>query len=439
MIDIKFLRETPDLVKKSIKDRQMTNLADVDEAVKIDKQFTELLREVESLRNQKNEISNKIVSIKDSGEKETILKQATTLKKLLAEKETELNTLQTKLNELLMNFPNMVHESVPYGKDDSENKPIRKWGTPNKFKFAPKDHIELGKLHNLIDTDSAATITGSRFAYLKNELALMQFAIIQFVFQTLTNPKIIKDLADKVGNPNPKPFTPIVPPVMIKPTVMNRMARLHPIEERYYIPSDDVVLVGSAEHTLGPLFMDQVINEKDLPIRYIGYSTAFRREAGSYGKDIQGIIRQHQFDKLEMETFCMPENGLVEQDLLVAVQEYLLQQLEIPYQVVAICTGDMGKPDYRQIDLEAWMPGQDKYREVQTSDYMTDFQSRRLNTRYNSKYGRGYVFMNDATALAIGRTLVAIMENYQQEDGSIKIPKVLHQYMAGITQIGKTK
>ena len=216
---------------------------------------------------------------------------------------------------------------------------------------------------------------------------------------------------------------------MIKPDIFAKMARLEPKDERYYIQSDDVYLVGSAEHALGPMHMDETILEQDLPLRYAGYSTAFRREAGSYGKDTKGILRMHQFDKIEMESFSKPEDSIMEQDFFVAIQEYLLKQLEIPYQVMMICTGDMGGPDARQIDIECWMPGQNKYRETHTADLMTDYQARRLNTKLKRKDGKNeFVHMNDATVFAIGRTLIAILENNQQKDGSVKVPKVLHKY-----------
>ncbi len=216
---------------------------------------------------------------------------------------------------------------------------------------------------------------------------------------------------------------------MIKPAVLNRMARLEPREDRYYLEKDDLFLVGSAEHTLGPMHMDEVIEESRLPIRYAGYSTAFRREAGSYGKDTKGILRMHQFDKMEVESFCVPEDSYKEQELMVAIQEYLLQQLELPYRVVLICTGDMGFPDHRQIDIETWMPGQNTYRETHSADLIGGFQPRRLNTRVKRASGElEPVHMNDATVFAIGRMLIAIMENYQTADGSIMIPAVLRPY-----------
>lgn len=209
------------------------------------------------------------------------------------------------------------------------------------------------------------------------------------------------------------------------------MARLSPETEieRYKIESDNQYLIGSAEHTLGPMHMNETLNEKDLPLRYFAYTPAFRREAGSYGKDTKGILRQHQFDKIEMESFTTPENGLKEQDFIIEIQENLMQSLEIPYQVVSICTGDMGGPDFRQVDIESWMPGQNKYRETHTSDYMTDYQSRRLNTKVKIGNKIEFVHMNDATAFAMGRTIIAILENYQNEDGSVNIPKVLQKWM----------
>ena len=211
-----------------------------------------------------------------------------------------------------------------------------------------------------------------------------------------------------------------------------KMARLEPKEDKYHLEIDDMYLIGSAEHTLGPMHMNQILNEKEMPIRYVGYSPAFRKEAGSYGKDTKGILRMHQFEKLEMETFCLPENSIQEQEFLVAIQEYFLQMIKLPYQVVLICTGDMGKPDFRQIDINTWMPGQNAYRETHTADLMTSFQSRRLNTRVKRTNGKiELVHMNDATICAVGRTLIAILENYQQADGTVKIPEVLKKYMNG--------
>jgi seryl-tRNA synthetase len=240
----------------------------------------------------------------------------------------------------------------------------------------------------------------------------------------------VKKIADEAGVADHL-FIPIIPPVMIKPDMYTRTARLSPedADEKYKMAKDDLYLIGSAEHTLVAMHADEVLDVKQLPLRYIGFSTCFRREAGSYGRDVKGMIRVHQFDKLEMESFSAPEDSLKEHKFLIAVQEYLMQQLDLPYQVVINCTGDMGKPNARQVDIETWLPGQGRYRETHSADYMTDFQARRLNTKYKKAKGTTeFVHTNDATAIAMSRTPIAIMENYQQEDGSIMIPKALVPY-----------
>jgi len=429
MLDIKFIRENFKEVKEACRKKKVD--VDIDRLLDLDKERRELMGKVEVLRAERNKISEQ--SAKD----ELLREKAKEIKDKIKDLEPLFNKVKKEFDELMFKVPNIISKDTPEGPDESGNKVLRKFKEPTEFNFKPKDHMELGLLHNLIDTEKSAKISGARFNYLFNEAVLMQFAIVQFVFATLTDRKIIKKLAKKVGNPFDKPFIPVIPPAIARAEIMKKMDRFDPIEDRYYLKQDNALLIGSAEHTLGPLHMNEIIDEKDLPIRYVGYSTSFRREAGTYGKDTAGILRRHQFDKAEIETFIQSEYGLVEQDLIVAIQEYLLQQLEIPYQVMAICTGDMGGPDYRQIDMESWMPGQDKYRETHTSDYMTDYQSRRLNIKTKRKNGETeFVHMNDATAFAMGRIIIAIIENYQQKDGSIVIPKTLRKYMGGIKKIG---
>ena len=328
---------------------------------------------------------------------------------------------------LMLKVPNIPSLDTPIGKDDAENKVLREVGEKRQFTFTPKEHHDVGISLGIIDTDTAGTISGSRFAYLKGDLVLMQFALLQYCLSVLTNKNTLEEIAKKANvSVTVTPFIPILPPVFVKPAVQNRMARFLTPEEHYMFPNDDLMLVGSAEHTIGPVHMDQVIPEKQLPIRYVGYSTAFRREAGSHGKDTKGIIRQHQFDKLEMETFVLPEHSRQEQDFLVAIQEHILQALKLPYQVLSVCTGDMGFPDARQIDINTWMPGQGVYRETHSADLTASFQARRLNTRVKREDGKiEPVHMNDATAVAFGRALVAIIENYQNEDGSVTVPEIL--------------
>jgi seryl-tRNA synthetase len=424
MLDIKLIREKPELVKKSIKDRGMVGASDVSKLLKVDKEYVDLLQRVETHRALRNSLSSDIGKV-SKPEKKKLIKEATKVKEELGGLEEELNVLEKERFDLLKGIPNLVGEDVPVGEDEEGNKVLRKEGDVPKFDFEVKDHVDLGRDLGLIDTEKSADISGSRFNYLLGDAVKLQFALVQFIFDILTDEKIVGEIAEKVGV-SAKLFVPVVPPVLVREEVMDMMDRLEPRDERYVLEKDGLVLIGSAEHTMGPMHMNETIGEEDLPKRYVGYSTAFRREAGTYGKDTRGILRVHQFDKLEMESFTSAENGPAEQDFFIALQEYIVKQLEIPYQVVAICTGDMGKPDYKQVDIECWLPGQDVYRETHTADYMTDFQARRLNIRHKDG---SFLHMNDATAIAIGRTLIAILENHQQKDGSIKIPKALHKYM----------
>lgn len=435
MLDIKYIRENPEKVKEACRSRGV--VCDVKKILELDSQKRKLLQEIEGIRAQQNKLS------KDE------IPQAQALKGEVKAKEPVFRETEEQLQKLLLELPNIPLPDVPVGKDETGNKVIRTWGNVPVFDFTPKDHVALGQELDLIDTEKASTITGARFAYLKREAALLEFALVQYVLSVVTSEKILKKIADSVEKGySSRPFIPVVPPVMIRPEVLRKMGRLseQDKEERYYLQQDDLYLIGSAEHTLGPLHMDETLKEEVLPIRYLGFSTAFRREAGSYGKDMKGILRVHQFDKLEMESFTTPEDSLKEQNFFVAIQEYLMHGLQLPYQVVNVCTGDMGKPDARQIDIETWLPGQGKYRETHSADLMQDFQARRLNIKVRRKDGppageagkTEFAHMNDATAFAIGRTLIAILENYQQKDGSIKIPKVLQKYV-GKTEIKPPK
>ncbi len=403
MLDIKFIRENIDLVKEVVNSKQLKSSI-VDEALVLDEKKRDLIGKVEELRALKN---------KYAAEKN--IEKGKETKTKLQELEPQLSKVEEEFQIAICKIPNLVSNDTVVGKDESENTVIRKWGEPRKFEFNPKDHMELGTSLKIINTELGSRVSGARFNYLMGDAVLLQNALHQFAMEVLLK----------------KGFIPVAPPLFINPDVYVKMARLSPETEveRYHIDRDDQYLIGSAEHTLGPMHMDETLNEKDLPLRYFAFTPAFRREAGSYGKDTKGILRQHQFDKLEMESFSTPENGLKEQDFFVEIQEELMQALEIPYQVVSICTGDMGGPDFRQMDIESWMPGQNKYRETHTSDYMTDYQSRRLNTKVKIGDKTEFVHMNDATAFAMGRTIIAILENYQNEDGSVTIPKVLQKWM----------
>lgn len=419
MLDITFIRENPDIVRAAIKNKKRDDI-DLDRILKLAEERKKLSGEISEL-NHKRKSSAEARDV-EVGKK---------LKSELAALEARYQTMEKELVSLLIKVPNIPSADTPVGLDESGNKVLRQWGEKPSFSFTPKDHAEIGKELGIIDSEKAVAVSGARFTYLKGDLALLQFALIQFAFSVLTSrQELQKILGASTLAADPKPFVPVIPPVFMRPQVMNRMARLDPIEDRFFFEKDDLILIGSAEHTLGPLHMDEVVEESRLPLRYVGYSTAFRREAGSYGKDTKGILRQHQFDKIEMESFVKPEEGLQEQEFFVAIQECLVQKLKIPYQVVLICTGDMGFPNHRQIDIEMWMPAQGRYRETHSADYIGGFQARRLNTRLKRAHGEMEpIHMNDATVFAIGRTLIAILENYQQADGSVLIPEVLRPFV----------
>lgn len=428
MLDIKFIRDNPEKVEEGLQKRGVK--FDLDELLRIDEKRRSKIREVDDLRAEQNKLSEEVAV--SSENREAKVRQSKEIKQRLGSLEFEMKTLEEQFLDLMQKLPNLPGDDVPVGKDASENKVLREWGEIPEFDFEPKDHVALGEALDVIDIGRASRVSGTRFSYLKREGALLEFALIQFALSILTSPKELKKIG---GGPA---FIPVVPPQMIRPEIFKKMARLTEADkdERYYLPQDDLYLIGSAEHTLGPLHMDEVLEEKNLPLRYVGFSTSFRREAGSYGQDTRGILRVHQFDKLEMESFSTPEDSIKEQELFISIQEYLLQKLGIPYQVVMICTGDMGAPDARQIDIESWIPSQKRYRETHTADLMTDYQARRLNTKVRRADGKlEFAHMNDATVLAIGRMVIAILENYQQKDGSIAIPRALQPYMGGLQKI----
>jgi seryl-tRNA synthetase len=428
MLDIHFIRENADLVKAAAIKKHVD--VDIDRLLVVDEERKLLRQQMDDRKAEQNRMSNRI-QLASGEEKEKFIESMRHVKEGFTEIEGRFTTLSEEWTKLILAVPNVPSPDTPEGADDSENVIAREWGTKPVFDFVPKPHWELGEALGIINTEKAGEISGARFAYIMGDLALLQFALVDFVFKTLSSRTTLEAIAKEANlHVNTNPFIPVVPPVMMRANVMGRMARLHPIDDRYYFEKDDLVFVGSAEHTLGPLHMDEIIEEVRLPIRYVGYSTAFRREAGAAGKDTRGILRLHQFDKLEMESFVRPEDGYREQDFFVAIQEHLMRSLNLPHRVMLVCAGDQGAPDHRQYDIDTWMPGQDAFRETQTSDYTGGYQARRLNTRVRSATGElSHVHMNDATAFAIGRTLIAIMENYQLADGTIRVPEILIPYV----------
>lgn len=427
MLDITFIRDNPDIVRAALKNKNREGTVDLDRVLELADQRKAVATSISEINQKRNE-----------AQQNRDIEAGKRLKDELGVAEEKYKELEKELVSQLVKIPNIPSADTPIGPDESGNQVVRQWGEKPQFTFTPKEHWELGKDLGIINTDKASEVSGARFAYLMGDLALLEFALMNFAWSVITSREKIGEIIATAGlSIRDTPFTAVIPPVLMRSQVMNRMARLDPIDERYYFEKDDMVFVGSAEHTLGPLHMDETIPESELPLRYAALTPAFRREAGSYGKDTKGILRLHQFNKLEMETFSKPEDGLAEQQLMVGIQEYLMQQLKLPYQVVSICTGDMGFPDQRQIDIETWMPGQDRYRETHTSDYIGGFQARRLNTKVKRSDGTNEpVHMNDATALS-QRPLIAILENYQNEDGSITIPEILRPYMGGREKIVK--
>ncbi len=438
MLDIKFIREHPEKVKQSLADRNVS--FDVDYLLDLDERRRAKIGEVDEMRNRQNIISDEIAGAAGTDREQKIAESRSTKEKL-AHIEFEMKTLEEEFEALMYQIPNLLHPDVSVGKDDSENKVLRTWGEIPQFSFEPKDHIALGEQLGVIDMEKAAEVSGARFTYLKGDLVLLQFALIRFAFDTLSSRETLHHIGETIeGSVSDAVFIPVAVPLMIRPEVYTKTARLSEAtkEERYRLADDDLYLIGSGEHTLVPLHMNETIPEDKLPLRYVTFSTCFRREAGSYGKDTHGIFRVHQFDKVEMGSFTLGKDAFQEHLFFVAIQEHLVRALGLPYQVVLSCSGDTDEPCSHHVDINCWMPGQNKYRETHSADYTTDYQTRRLNTKVRKSDGFvEFLHTNDATVFAIGRTLIAILENYQQANGSIEIPKALRPYMGGVEHIGK--
>lgn len=427
MLDIQFIRDNPNIVREKALEKQVN--VDIDAFLKLDEKRRKLLQQIDELRAKRNKNAE---SIKNKKPTDNEIAEGKTLKEEITKLEKQLDAIERDYGEIYKSIPNIALDFVPVGKTENENQVIKTFGEPKKFHFSPKSDAQLGKDFDLIDKERASKISGARFAYLKGDLVRLQFALLQFVMDVVSDEAIIRQLIEKNKlQISTKPFVPILPPAVIKTSAYEASARLNAEEQTYKLADDDLWLNASAEHSLCTMYMNEVIDENALPIRYVGYSTSFRREAGSYGKDTEGIFRMHQFDKLELEIFSNAETGLEEHQLLVAIQEYIMQQLELPYQLIQKCTADIGKPNAQGVDINTWMPAQGEYRETHTADYMTDYQARRLKTRFRKEDGSlDYVHTNDATAVAMARTLKAVVENYQEKD-KIRIPSVLVKYLNG--------
>ncbi|HSE60942.1 MAG TPA: serine--tRNA ligase [Candidatus Saccharimonadales bacterium] len=435
MLDIRYIRDNPKEVQT--KAEQKGYKVDVSSLLKLDNSRRELQTKTEEVRQQRNTLAEAVGKTKPS---EDQIAQGKELKAQLAELEEKLRAAEEEFAKVLKTIPNMPLDYVPVGQSEDENVVSKTVGEPTKFDFEPKNHWEIAQARGWIDKERAAKVAGARFAYIKGDLARLHFALMMFGMDVLTNEDILKKIiADNGLKVSSKPFTLVMPPAVARTDVYDATCRLNKEEQTYKLADDDLWLNASAEHVMAPMYLGEILDESELPIRLVGYTTAFRREAGTYGKDMEGIFRLHQFDKLEMESFTTADDGLEEHKLMVAIQEYLMSELKVPYRVLQKCTADIGGPNAAGVDIDSWLPGQNKYRETHTADYITDYQARRMQTRVRRTMVNepGFqaakielVHTNDATVFS-QRPLIAIIENFQQADGTIAVPEVLWPYMSG--------
>lgn len=431
MLDIRFIRENADAVQRA--SEQKGYRVSISDLLELDDSRRDLQKRVDELRQRRNEVASRM---KGGKPEQDLVDRGKAIKAELGQLESQLDMVNGRYMALLKQVPNMPHADVPVGLSEDENIEVKVVGNIPKFDFAPKNHYEIAEAKGWLDKERAAKVAGARFAYIMGDLVLLQQAIIQFVITSLTNPAVIKEIAKKAGlDVDTKPFIPVLPPLMIRTEPYDQMDRLQPSDDRYKIEGEELWLQGSAEHVLGSMHAGEIFDAKQLPLRYLGFATSFRKEAGTYGKDMEGLIRMHQFDKLEMESFTEAKDSYSEHLLFIAIQEWLLTQLKLPYHVLMKCTADIGKPNARGVDMEVWLPGQGKYRETHTADYMTDYQARRLQTRVRNAGGVSLVHTNDATAFALGRCMVAIIENYQTAEGNVVVPEVLRPYLGGLKEL----
>jgi len=430
MLDIKFIRKNPNKVKEGCKNKRVE--VDIKGLLEVDKKRRETLQALEDMRSQKNKANKEIQEAKNEKEKDKIILKMRELDKNSDRLTKTLKELEGEFNNLMLQIPNLPLADVPIGGDEKDNVVLREWGEKPKFDFKPKNYLAISENLDLIDVKRAAKISGTRFGILKREAALLKFALRDLTFDILMKDYNPPTTSSRSSFDERAPgFIPLDLPVMIKPEMMQGMGYVERGEEEiYYLRDDNLCLVGTSEQSIGPMHANEIFEEKDLPKRYFAFTPCFRREAGSYGKDTKGIFRIHQFDKIEMFSFSHPEKSSQEHQFFLKMEEKLMQALKIPYRVVQMCTGDLGDPAASKYDIEAWLPSENRYRETHSTSNCTDFQARRLNIRYRAKAGKlNFVHTINGTAFAIGRTLIAIIENYQQKDGSIKVPEVLQKYL----------
>ena len=432
MLDIRYIRENPEKVQKNAEAKGYSSVS-ISELLKLDDDRRTLQQQVDDLREKRNANAAKM---KGGKPEQALIDEGKQIKVELADREELLRGAHEEFVQMLKKVPNMALDFVPVGASEDENVETKRVGEPPKFDFEPKNHEQIAVAKDWLDKERAAKVAGSRFAYLKGDLVRLEWAVKMFVLDQLTDVEIIKKLIDDNKlNLKPTPFVPVDPPYVARTDVYDATGRLNREETTYKLAEDDLWLNASAEHVLAPMYMNEVLDETDLPIRYVGYTTAFRREAGTYGKDVEGFLRMHQFNKLEMETFGTMDTALDEHKLMVAIQEYIMTKLALPFRVLQKCTADVGGPNANGIDIDVWLPGQNKYRETHTADLIGDYQTRRMNTRVRRADGTlELACTNDATAMS-QRPIIAILENNQTAEGDVIIPEVLRPYMGGRERI----
>ena len=416
MLDPKIIKEDPESIRKMLKSRNVE--FDFDGLVESDKLRRDLILQTDELRKKKNQVAQEISKKKKAGEDASeILENMKKVSEELSQLESSQEAIEKKYLKLALTIPNLIHESVPIGIDDSANKEIKKWGNIPEFNFKVNDHIDISENLGLVDLERAAKVAGARFYYLKNDLVRLNQSLIQYALEFLTT----------------KNYVLIQPPYMINHQSMEGAVIADDFEEVIYkIENEDLYMIGTSEHAMAAMHSGEIIEGKDLPLRYAGVSPCFRKEAGAHGRDQKGIFRVHQFDKIEQFVFTRPEDSWKEHERMLAIAEEFYQNLEIPHRVMLLSSGDMGKISAKTYDIEAWMAGQNAYREIVSCSNCLDFQARRLKIRYREKTNEEtkYIYTLNSTLIATSRILVSIMENFQTKDGHIKVPRVLRKYLS---------
>ncbi|MFW6135015.1 MAG: serine--tRNA ligase [Elusimicrobiota bacterium] len=422
MLDVKFIRSEPGKVREALKKREQdTHFVDL--ILELDEQRRKILFEVSNLKQERNQVSEEIGHLKkekkDAQEKILAMREVS---QKIKEIDAKIKSIEKEIHNILLELPNLVDESVPVGPDEDSNREIRKWGKPREFEFEVQAHWYLGEKLGILDFERGAKISAARFTVLKNNGARLERALINFMLDIHTKEHQYQE---------------IFPPFLVNTNTMTGTGQLPKFENDLFKANDELYLIPTAEVPLTNLHQDEILSEAELPLYYTAYTACFRREAGSYGKDVRGLIRQHQFNKVELVKICKPEDSFQELEKLTQEAEVILQRLEIPYRVVTLSTGDIGFSAAKTYDLEVWLPAQGKYREISSCSNCTDFQARRANTRYRIQDTGKVHFVHtlNGSGVAVGRTMVAILENYQEEDGSIVIPDALRPYMDGLKKI----